>query len=131
MQAQLASSARSCSVQADVSFDSVSPQDGPVDELLFLPGQHLLGTLYALPQAVLELGISLSLSDVLRNCGTDDLSNRLVVDRRHGLQLFSLLSGQANGHGFDWLHTYIVAPKHRNCQVARHRGIVVAERRHT
>jgi len=78
--------------------------EATLTRLFLLVGEHLLGPLNALAQAVLKLLVALPLLDVLSDSGADDLRDRLVVDSGNRLQLFGLLGRQADGHGLGGLH---------------------------
>lgn len=69
----------------------MSPSAGDLAVRLLLFGKHLLSSGNALAQAVLEVRVSLSLGNVLRDRSSDHLRDWLIIHSSHSLQLLSLL----------------------------------------
>jgi hypothetical protein len=82
-------------------------------------------------EAILEGPIALPSVDVFRDGGPDYFGDRLVIYCRDCFKLFSLVSGQTDGHCFGWSHTApnlgcATAPvNHHDFLVAWYRGITI------
>ena len=67
-------------------------------------GEHLLCSLDALAQPVLERFVTLAFLDVAGDRCADHLRDRHAVDSGDGVEILGLVGGQTDCHGLVWVH---------------------------
>ena len=75
---------------------------------LLVAGQHPLGAINPLAEAILKRVVSLPFLDMVCDSHSDDFRDWLAIDSCDHVQFFRLVSGQANCHCLDSLHSCIV-----------------------
>ena len=75
---------------------------------LSVAGQHPLGAVDSLAEAVLKRIVLLALLDMASDSCTDDLGNWLAIDSGDHVQFLRLVSRQANRHCLHTFHSQIL-----------------------
>ena len=90
---------------------------------LLVAGQHPLGAINPLAEAVLKRIVLLAFLDMVCDSHSDDFRDWLAIDSCDHVQFLRLVGGQANCHCLDSLHSCIV---HSGIVVVKNRGCMVS-----